>query len=79
MNAPRCGKPMTRYEASNGPMLEDAACGRPVGHHGPCRSVQAWARLMKGQPGLCDCGCGELTAGRGPCKAGHHMRIRAAA
>jgi len=44
MNAPRCGKPMTRYEASNGPMPEQPECARPEGHHGRCRSAAALAR-----------------------------------
>ena len=47
MNAPRCGKPMTRYEASNGPMPEEPACGRPEGHPGPCRSTIAMARIAR--------------------------------
>ena len=47
MNAPRCGKPMTRYEASNGPMLEDPECARPEGHPGPCRSAPALARKYR--------------------------------
>ena len=79
MMPPRCGRPMTRYEASNGPMPEEPSCGRPAGHHGPCRSAPAWARQMRqrqGEPQACECGCGELTCGRGPCKAGHHMRVR---
>jgi hypothetical protein len=81
VTAPRCGKPMNRYEAVNGPMLEDPACARPAGHHGPCRSAPAWARYLAppGDPRPCACGCGELTAGWGPCKIGHHMRIREAA
>ena len=44
MTAPRCGKPMTRYEAANGPMPEEPECARPAGHHGRCRSVAALAR-----------------------------------
>ena len=44
MNAPRCGKPMTRYEASNGPMPEEPECARPEGHRGRCRSAAALAR-----------------------------------
>ena len=42
--SPRCGKAMTRYEAVNGPMLEDPVCGRPEGHQGRCRSEAALAR-----------------------------------
>ena len=81
MTSPRCGKPMTRYEASNGPMFDQPECARPEGHNGPCRSSAAWARLLQppGEPRACECGCGELTAGWGPCKIGHHMRIRVAA
>lgn len=44
MNTPRCGKPMTRYEASNGPMPEPPECARPAGHNGMCRSSAALAR-----------------------------------
>ena len=44
MNAPRCGKPMTAYEAANGPMLEQPECARPEGHRGCCRSAAALAR-----------------------------------
>src|SRR6516225_7540604 len=69
--SPRCGKPMTRYEAANGPMLDDPACGRPEGHPGPCRSRAAVTReyaadvtrlAAKTRP--CGCGCGD-TAGWG--------------
>ena len=41
---PRCGKPMTRYEASNGPMPEEPECARPAGHRGQCRSAAALTR-----------------------------------
>lgn len=77
MNGPRCGKPMTRYEASNGPMPEEPACGRPEGHRGPCRSATAWARQMRAWPARkpreCGCGCGGTTAGWGVAyKRGHN-------
>lgn len=42
--SPRCGKPMLRYEAANGPMLEEPWCARPVGHNGRCRSAAALGR-----------------------------------
>ena len=45
--SPRCGRPMARYETAGGPavlMDEEPACGRPEGHHGPCRSAAAVAR-----------------------------------
>lgn len=45
--APRCGKPMTRYEASNGPMPEQPECARPEGHSGMCRSGPALARKYR--------------------------------
>ena len=77
MNAPRCGKPMARYEASNGPMPEVPACARPEGHNGPCRSAAAWARQMRAWPARkpreCECGCGGMTAGWGVAyKRGHN-------
>ena len=46
MNA-RCGKPMTRYEAANGPMLEQPECARPEGHRGRCRSAAALTRKYR--------------------------------
>ena len=75
MMSPRCGKPMTRYEASNGPMIDQPACGRPEGHGGPCRSGVALARyaLPKLMPRECGCGCGETTAGWGAAyRRGHN-------
>lgn len=42
--SPRCCKPMTAYEAVNGPMLEGPVCARPEGHSGMCRSAAALAR-----------------------------------
>ena len=47
MMSPRCSKPMTRYEAANGPMPEEPTCGRPAGHPGPCRSEAAVARMQR--------------------------------
>jgi len=47
MKAPRCGKPMTRYEAVNGPMPEQPVCARPEGHHGMCRSAAALERKYR--------------------------------
>lgn len=38
---PRCGRLMTPYEAVWGALLDDVMCGRPLGHNGQCRSVQA--------------------------------------
>jgi hypothetical protein len=32
---------MLKYESAHGPLLEDVVCGRPEGHSGTCRSVQA--------------------------------------
>jgi hypothetical protein len=32
---------MHKYEAAHGPLLDDVTCGRPEGHNGVCRSVQA--------------------------------------
>ena len=77
MMAPRCGRPMLRYEAVNGPMPEEPACGRPAGHPGPCRSEVAFARQLrawpKRTPRECGCGCGEMTAGWGvQFKRGHN-------
>jgi hypothetical protein len=43
----RCGKPMRRCEAANGPMPEPPACGRPEGHPGPCRTVPALIRYSR--------------------------------
>jgi hypothetical protein len=86
MRAPRCGKPMFqhkaanvyRYEATNGPMLEEPVCARPEGHNGPCRSGFAVARNYRAdvrrQPGAlqaCGCGCGEMTSW-GRYKRGHN-------
>lgn len=42
--SPRCGKPMLRYEACNGPMIDQPECARPEGHAGMCRSGAALAR-----------------------------------
>ena len=42
--SPRCGKPMTRYEAANGPMPEEPTCARPEGHSGMCWSAAFLAR-----------------------------------
>lgn len=42
--SPRCGKPMLRYEAANGPMLDQPECARPEGHAGMCRTGPALAR-----------------------------------
>ena len=47
MNAasPRCGRPMRRYKtASSGPGV--TSCGRPAGHSGRCRSLEACARYQ---------------------------------
>lgn len=41
---PRCGRPLRRYEAVWGALLDDPVCGRPAGHSGQCRSVQALRR-----------------------------------
>jgi hypothetical protein len=49
--APRCGKPMRRYEAAHGPILDDPACGRPAGHDGPCRTALALARYVAADTG----------------------------
>jgi hypothetical protein len=38
---------MLRFEAVWGALLEDPACGRPEGHNGPCRSVQAVAAAVE--------------------------------
>ena len=40
----RCGRVMRRYEAVHGALPEAPECGRPAGHNGPCRTVQAMAR-----------------------------------
>ena len=72
MMSPRCGKPMARYEAANGPMPEEPACGRPEGHPGPCRSEVALARMARRTPRTCGCGCGDMTAGWGAYKRGHN-------
>jgi DNA-binding transcriptional regulator YiaG len=48
MNAPRCGKPMTRYEPQGWPpVLEDPVCGRIWNHGGPCRSEMSLARMRR--------------------------------
>lgn len=38
---PRCGTEMTPYEAVWGALLDPVVCGRPEGHTGVHRSVQA--------------------------------------
>ena len=48
MNAPRCAKPMTRYEPQGWPpVLEDPVCGRVWNHPPPCRSEQSLARMRR--------------------------------
>jgi hypothetical protein len=42
--SPRCCKLMIRYEAANGPMIDQPECARPEGHAGMCRSGIALAR-----------------------------------
>ena len=46
--SPRCGRPMLRFEAVWGPLLEDPVCGRPEGHNGVCRSTLALAKALEG-------------------------------
>lgn len=48
MTAPRCGKPMRRYEPAAGPaVLADPVCGRPDEHNGACRSERSVARQYR--------------------------------
>ena len=49
MTSPRCARPMRHYELPGLPVLEDPSCGRPEGHHGPCRSPAAMARHAAAQ------------------------------
>jgi hypothetical protein len=42
---------MRRYEACNGPMLDDPVCGRPANHPGRHRSQEAMARYSRAQAG----------------------------
>jgi hypothetical protein len=41
---PRCGHPIQGYEAVWGALLDQVICGRPAGHNGGHRSVQALER-----------------------------------
>jgi len=47
--APRCGRPMLGYEAVWGALLDEVTCGRPEGHNGPHRSVQALRKALEGE------------------------------
>ena len=74
---PRCGRPMQRYEACNGPMPEEPACGRPAGHNGRCRTVQALRREGYRQAWSdvpCACGCGEYPSRGHGWLRGHNNR-----
>ena len=78
--APRCGRPLRRYECIDGPpVLEKPSCGRPDGHHGPCRSPRSLARAVQAdvrrqaRPRECACGCGDL-ATWGEYRRGHNAR-----
>ena len=44
---PRCGRVMLPYEGIGGALLDDVVCGRPEGHNGKCRSVQALDRARE--------------------------------
>jgi DNA-binding transcriptional regulator YiaG len=51
VTAPRCGRPMERYEPRGWPpVLEDPVCGRKENHPGRCRSEMsiALARRRRG-------------------------------
>jgi hypothetical protein len=72
---------MTRYEAANGPMIEDPECGRPKDHNGPCRTRPAVARKYAAdtarlaaavQP--CACECGEEALWGHQYRRGHNPR-----
>lgn len=44
---PRCGREMHAYEGVWGALLDPVTCGRPQGHNGRCRSVQALRRTAE--------------------------------
>ncbi len=79
MTTPRCGRPMARYEAANGPMLEDPVCARPAGHNGRCRSAAALARKYQADTARlaavarpCACGCGDMALWGHQFRRGHN-------
>lgn len=47
MPDPRCGKPMWRYTLNRQRRQPDVpVCGRPKGHHPPCRTAEAIAYAL---------------------------------
>ncbi len=80
--APRCGRPLRRYEPVAGPpVLEPQSCGRPEGHRGPCRSPRSIARAheasvrrMASAVRPCECGCGETVRWGRKYRRGHNER-----